>query len=330
MLAIPVGPDLVRIIKLAYQADRPILLEGRHGVGKSEILNQAGDELEIEVITRDLSLMEPPDLVGIPRISDDGRTHYAPPAFLPDSGRGLFVLEEVNRSERYMQTPCLQLLTTRRLNDYHLPDGWLPCAAINSQADGYQVDELDPALLSRFMRIRVEPDVGSWVSWARSRHIHAKIIEFVEKSPEVFKDPNANPRAWASSSRILEAWELNGREPNLLAGALAGLLDSKWALAFIRFYTDGRQPLSAREIVNSYPSYRGVLRGWVQQGRLDLVAASVELLKKYIQPHTTYRAVWADETQRGSMMAFMADLPADLRKRLLKWLEERGFSGIPF
>jgi hypothetical protein len=60
------------------------------------------------------------------------------------------VFEELNRASELTRTPCLQLCTARRLNDYVLPQGWVPMAAINPRRDGYYVDELDaPLTLTR-------------------------------------------------------------------------------------------------------------------------------------------------------------------------------------
>jgi MoxR-like ATPase len=116
MLTIAAGTPLVELLTLAYYANHPVLLHGRHGVGKSEAFAHAAAQLEIGLIVCDLSVMEPPDLVGLPRVGEDGRTHYAPPAFLPQTDQGLLVFEELNRCPRYMQAPCLQLLTARQLN----------------------------------------------------------------------------------------------------------------------------------------------------------------------------------------------------------------------
>src|SRR6516165_2940992 len=151
------GRPVISLAKICYEANQPVLLEGRHGVGKSELLAQAAAELGVDFIVRDLSLMEPPDLIGLPR--RDGRvTRYSPPSFLPTAGAGLLAFEELNRCPPYMRAPALQLLTARTLNDYILPRGWLPVAAINPPEDGYEADDLDPALLSRFVRVPVRPD----------------------------------------------------------------------------------------------------------------------------------------------------------------------------
>ena len=152
METIKAGRPVVDFIKLCYKANRSPLLEGKHGLGKSELLEQAAAEMGIDFIVRDLSLMEPPDLVGIPRMNGK-TTKYLPPDFLPTGGKGILCFEELNRAEKYMIAPCLQLLTARMLNDYCLPAGWLPAAAINPAEDeGYDVHDLDLAMLSRFVR----------------------------------------------------------------------------------------------------------------------------------------------------------------------------------
>ena len=94
--------------------------------------------LGVQTVVLDLSLLEPPDLVGLPIVTA-GRTTYALPQVLPSDGAGILMLEELNRAERYIQQPALQLLTARTLHEYRLPDGWICCAAINPQDGDYQV-----------------------------------------------------------------------------------------------------------------------------------------------------------------------------------------------
>jgi AAA domain (dynein-related subfamily) len=328
MLDIVAGSPLIQLITLAYRAKMPVLVHGRHGVGKSELFTQAAATLGIGLVVRDLSVMEPPDLIGIPRVGEDGRTHYAPPTFLPREGCGLLVLEEVNRSPRYMQAPCLQLLTARQLNDYALPTGWLPCAAVNDADDGYGVEALDPALLSRFLQVKAVPDVGEWCQWARQHGVHPAIVAFVEDSPGVFEDPSANPRAWASASQLLTAWEAEGGEPALLAAALAGVLDETWAFGFIHTYSPDHRPLHPEAIVKNYPAHQAVVRRWIQQRRLDRVAASVELLKRHLQPQPVYTALIAEPACKRHVEQFFADLPAELQRQVRQWLGDRGFVGL--
>lgn len=328
MMPVAAGTPLVELIADAYKANLPVLLIGMHGIGKSELMAQVAASLGIGLEIRDLSVMEPPDLVGIPQVGADGRTHYAAPSFLPTDGRGLLVFEELNRCPRYMQGPCLQLLTARRLNDYCLPEGWVPCAAIND-GDGYMVEELDPALRSRFLQIRVVPDVREWVRWARGQQrVHPKVIEFVEHSPGIFTDPHANPRAWVYASQFLSTWEKGQRNEEVITVALAGLLGDKWALAFLKVYKNECHPLQARDVIEAYPAYRAAVRAWVSQGQLDIVAASLELLKRHLQPQPVYDTIVRDSAQKANLLTFLADLPGDLRRQVREWLRERGFTAL--
>lgn len=328
MLTIAAGAPLIELVSLSYAARQSLMLHGKHGIGKSDLLAEAAKRLGIGFIMRDLSVLEPPDLIGIPRIESDGRTRYAPPSFLPTDGGGLLVFEELNRCPRYMQAPCLQLLTARQLNDFALPEAWVACAAINDAADGYLVEELDEALLSRFLRVEVVPDVDEWLTWARSHDVHERILAFVRASPDIFDDSTANPRAWTYASRLLVEWERGERKQNLLAAALSGVLGESWALAFIQCYEDACRPLEPDEIIDSYPAHRGCMRGWIQSGRLDAVAASSELLKRRIQPQRVYDDLIANVEKRSNVEDFIRDLPGDLRRQIHDWLEERGFQKL--
>lgn len=323
MNAVCAGQPLIDLIRLAYRSDQPVLTHGRHGVGKSELFARAAKALGVGLVVRDLSLLEPPDLVGVPKVGKDGRTRYAPPAFLPTAGNGILLLEEVNRAPRYMRAPCLQLLTARRLNDYELPAGWLPCAAVNDAADGYEADDLDAALLSRFLRVRVLPDVKEWTNWAQSEGaVHPKVVAFVSNCPGVFDDPAANPRSWTRAARVLNQWEVADGGEGVLADALAGLVGESWAVAFLRFLHSGRACLTAGEILDGYRVHRAAVRKWAKDKEMDLLRGSLDALQRHVQPQQVHRKL-TDE-QRQNAGTFLADLPADLRRLHGDWLADRG------
>ncbi|MEI8375970.1 MAG: AAA family ATPase [Planctomycetota bacterium] len=154
---IKAGKQTLELVELCYTSDRSLLLWGGHGIGKTDLLKQAAENMCIKHISRNLSLMEPTDLTGLPKI-DGATTKYLPPDFLPTSGNGLLVFEELNRCDRFVRTPCLQLLTARCLNDYRLPDDWLPMATVNPADTDYEVFELDDAFTSRFVQATIVPD----------------------------------------------------------------------------------------------------------------------------------------------------------------------------
>ena len=307
-----------------------MLLIGRHGVGKSELVEQAAKALGISCICRDLSIMEPPDLAGIPTVNENSETVYAPPAFLPKRGKGLLMFEELNRCPLFMRAPCLQLLTARTLNDYRLPHGWLPMAAINPPGDEYQVDEIDAALLARFMQIEVIPDSVEWLKWARNDgDVHDKVSRFVEQTPKIFDSPDSNPRSWTYLSRLVKAWERNGRDKEILVDGLAGVVGESMAVAFNQFYQRRSVPLEAAQILKNYDSHRDKLLRWVKESQLDLIAASVELTKKYLT-EKNYQSLNMPRSrqQKRNVRLFFYDLPPDLKRSMRRWLKDQGYTQL--
>lgn len=324
MDTVSAGQPLKGLVKLLYHADRPILIVGPHGVGKSEILEQCARELDLQFISRDLSLMEPPDLVGLP-YCNGRQTVYAPPAFLPQGGRGLLVFEELNRCERYLQAPCLQLLTSRCLNDYRLPPGWLPVAAINPSEEEYSVNPLDPALLSRFVQVQVQPDRQEWLEWARQEDLHASVIRYVEDDESVFDSRESNPRAWAYVSTLLKTSQQTRSSSQALRAAVMGLVGDTRGTAFLRTLTQTLKPLSAQEILNSYTKRTQDVQAWLQQGRVDLLETSLQFLLKCLQPQAEYEATLEDPHQWANLTHFLRDLPGDLRELARHFFLERNY-----
>lgn len=323
MNALKAGRPVIDAVKLCYAANTPALLVGPHGVGKSALLERSARELKIGYICRDLSLMEPPDLVGIPRL-DDRVTRFSPPSFLPTGGKGLLVFEELNRCAAYMRAPTLQLLTARTLNDYALPPGWLPVAAINPPQEGYEADELDPAQRSRLVELSVEADRDEWLAWAREGGIHPAVIAYVEADKSIFDDPQSNPRAWENVSRLVNAAGTSPASRETLRVALAGVVGETRAAAFLRVLHDNAGPLTAAEIL-AYPRHRAKVRGWVKRGHLDLLKATLMAVLKHIQVKKNFQRVHDDRSAWKNLGSFLADLPGDLRRQAEVDFEEREY-----
>ena len=66
------------VVKFVLDIKKPVLLRGRHGIGKSEVVHQIAEKLGLPVVERRASQMTEGDLVGLPSISND-RTSFNPP-----------------------------------------------------------------------------------------------------------------------------------------------------------------------------------------------------------------------------------------------------------
>jgi len=321
---IKAGKPLSDFIKLCYAADRPALICGSHGIGKSEMLEQAATALGIGYISRDLSLMEPTDLIGLP-ITSGKSTIYLPAGFLPKDGKGLLVFEELNRCERYMRAPCLQLLTARTLNDYRLPAGWLPVAAINPPGEEYEVSELDPALLSRFTQVIVVPDRTEWLNWAGQHDLNPAVIRYVENDDSVFDQPESNPRAWKYVSDLLIAAERNSMPRSALRTAVLGQVGIERGTAFLSTLSRIDPPLTADEILRNYNRHQAKVKQWIKNGHVDLLQGSLHAIQLYLQPKADYELAAADTKVRKNLSNFLGDLPGDLQESAKKWFDKRSY-----
>lgn len=317
------GPEIHSLLKLAYQANTPAILEGPHGVGKSELAVQAAKELGIQSIVLDLSMMEPPDLIGLPYQKNE-RTVYAPPNTLPTTGQGFLVLEELNRSEKYMRSPCLQLLTARRLNDYVLPPGWLPIAAINPDGSGYDVQPLDPALLSRFIRVQIVPDVPTWLEWAQDNGVHDAVRQYVGEVPKIFD--SAPPRSWTYVSNTLSAYENNKEDDRrILLAAFEGLVGPVHAQALLKIYQTGSSvTIDAEKVLKRYLAVKATIVGWAKAKKTDLLASHAYKVRVALQNSDLCAEIARSKKMARNLRDFANDLPADLGRDVLKSAKEGG------
>ncbi len=318
-MKIPAGKQLVDVIQLCYKSNQPILLEGPPGVGKSEIMKEAARALNIGCTIRDLSLMEAVDLAGLPIINPaSGKMSFASPDFLPHDGNGLFFIEELNRAGQHVMAPCLQLLTERCLNDYRLPTGWLPVAAINpTNLDGIIADELDAALRSRFCIIEVTADVGEWLLWAETAGIHDVVKRFVRDTPAIFEAPRSSPRSWAYVSRILTSAEMDAPSAQTLVAVVAGLVGQELAEACLAYRDLGGTIVpDASQVVHDYPSVRKSVQSMAKAGNTSFINALVHKILIFLQDPVQEGKAKGNKQQSKNVRAVVADLPAEFRTRI--------------
>jgi hypothetical protein len=319
-MQIPIGPRVLELLEVAYRARRAVLLEGPTGVGKSQIVAEAANQLGIEYRVLDLSLLEPPDLVGLPVI-EAGRTRYAAPAELPTSGRGILMLEELNRAEIPVMQPALQLLSARRLHAYTLPEGWSCVAAVNPENGEYQVNQLDPALRSRFMQLSVCADRQAWLAWAERALVHPVIVAVVRAHDDAFV--TTSPRSWAYASdvlHVLRASELSNEE--LLRAALRGYLPITWALTVAQEL--GKSPSLQLPDAVSLLGPEGPKRlascvaEFERAGRSDAISVLAASLRRVLRSDDYAQAVRSGALTLATTELLVQPLPGDLLELCLE------------
>ena len=163
---------------------KPVLLRGRHGVGKSQVVYQYAEKAELPVVERRASQMTEGDLVGLP--STDGNcTRFNPPDWYKAACDApvLLFLDEVDRATSEVRQGIFELTDSRKLNGHSLHPDTIVFAAVNGgeHGDQYQVGEMDPAELDRWTVFDVEPSVEDWLDWAKSR-VSGPIWDFINQN----------------------------------------------------------------------------------------------------------------------------------------------------
>lgn len=194
-----------------------IMLTGRHGIGKSQILTRYFESKGIPVKTLFLGQMsDPGDLLGLPNKDEKtGKTVFMPPYWFPVDGQPIVLfLDEINRARPEILQTVMDLVLNRKLAGRELPEGSRIIAAGND-GEEYQLTDLDPALVSRFNIYTFRPTVEDWLLWATRTGLDERILNFISANPELLdrsadtkedqgldKDPDR--RAWEKVARLME------------------------------------------------------------------------------------------------------------------------------
>ncbi len=174
-------------ILAAMPATQNLMLTGKHGIGKSEILTRYFQQLGIKVNTLFLGQMsDPGDLIGLPRLDEaTGKTVFMPPYWFPTDGQPIVLfLDELNRARPEVLQTIMDLALNRKLAGRALPEGSRLIAAVND-GEEYQLTDLDPALVSRFNIYAFRPSVQEWLLWASESKLDSRVIDFIRSNPKL-------------------------------------------------------------------------------------------------------------------------------------------------
>ena len=178
-------PELHEVLRLT-PASQNLMLVGRHGIGKSQIVSQFYRQQGQSVITFFLGQMsDPGDLIGLLHKDErSGHSVFMPPYWWPNSDEPVVLfLDELNRARPEILQSVMDLTLNRTLAGKSLPNGSRVVAAVN-EGDEYQLTDLDPALVSRFNVYQFSPTVDDWLVWAGERKLDSRVIAFIQENSE--------------------------------------------------------------------------------------------------------------------------------------------------
>lgn len=257
-MSVRIDGNLLLEILEETPATQNIMLMGKHGIGKSQILEKFYTAKGCKVVSLFLGQMsDPGDLIGIPHKNEEtGHTEFMPPYWFPtDDTPVVLFLDELNRARPEVLQTIMDLALNRKLAGRSLPAGSRIISAVNN-GEEYQLTDLDPALVSRFNIYEFVPSVQDWLLWANKNGVDERISSYIAANPKALDNQMAiedmenlektpDRRAWVRVSEIISGKEvLKQSHKSMIAGIVGGVAANR----FFEFL-DHNHLLTAKELL---------------------------------------------------------------------------------
>jgi hypothetical protein len=217
---------------LQEKNDKPVALgiEGDAGLGKTSLVRQVANELNLNFVKLNLSQLEDiGDLVGFPvrqfelekegkkewideqmveshlnsgyKSTGKNRTTNCPPDWLAGQTEGgILLLDDYSRANSRFMQATMELINEQTYGTWSLPKGWTIILTTNPDNGEYHVTALDDAQKTRFIEVEMKFDKDCWAEWAENTGLDGRAINFVLKHPELLTDSKkksatVNPRS---------------------------------------------------------------------------------------------------------------------------------------
>lgn len=225
--------------KIQVERQRPIFLVGPPGVGKTEIMSQVAEEMDIALVSYSMTHHTRQSAIGLPFISEHqyGDDSYRTTEYtmseiiasvydkMEETGKkeGILFLDEINCVSETLAPAMLQFLQMKVFGRHRLPEGWVVVTAGNPLEYNNSAREFDLATLDRLKRIDVEPELEPWLVYARNNAVHASVLNYLSIKKDDFYSVRltvdgklfVTARGWVDLSEMIYLYEENDIEVNL-------------------------------------------------------------------------------------------------------------------
>ena len=215
---------------------RPILLMGAPGIGKTQIMEQIARECKVGLVSYTITHHTRQSAVGLPFIKEKtfgsesfSVTEYTMSEIIASvyekmekTGlrEGILFIDEINCVSETLAPMMLQFLQGKTFGNQKVPEGWVIVTAGNPPEYNKSVREFDVVTLDRIKRIDVQPDFEVWKEYAYEQGIHPAVISYLElRRKNFYRMENtvdgrifATARGWEDLSRLLQVYETLGKD----------------------------------------------------------------------------------------------------------------------
>ena len=196
----------------------PVLLWGAPGIGKSDLVLQATQNLDWDLIVSHPVVDNPTDAKGFPWLHTSGENGETVAEFVPfgtlrramaATKPTAWFLDDLGQAIPAVQGAYMQLVLARRINGHVLPDCVRFVAASNRSEDRAGASKMITPILNRFCHLDLEVSVEDWQAWALDAGIAPDVRAFINWRPSLLHqfDPKTGdkafptPRSWEFVSR---------------------------------------------------------------------------------------------------------------------------------
>lgn len=181
---------------------RPILLMGPPGIGKTQIMEQIAAECDVGLVAYTITHHTRQSAVGLPMIAEErfegepySVTEYTMSEIIAsvyrcirDEGKkeGILFIDEINCVSETLTPAMLQFLQCKTFGNRAVPKGWIIVAAGNPPEYNKSVRDFDMVTLDRVRLIEVEAELEVWLKYAADHHIYGVILSYLQIRPKNF------------------------------------------------------------------------------------------------------------------------------------------------